>query len=562
MKLAARYSAVVVCALSIAPLCACQHNDPSARVAALCDACDRPDLPGGFALAVVQDERLLFKGAYGLADSEHQVPFRTSTVFDFASVAKQFTGFAVATLVRDGRLSLDDDIHRYLPELPDFGEKVTIGHLLHHTSGIRDWVGLVKLSGTYDGDAITGDFLMKLIRHQRELNFKPGERFQYSNTGYVLLARIVARITGEPFPQWAHEHIFEPLQMRDTHLCDDYREIVPNRAASYTWDEDGRYVNSSDQLEASGSSSLYSTVDDMLKWMANYRTKELGGAAVWDMMLAPGALNNGGPVNYGFGVSLDNRDGSVSFGHGGSWAGFLCQLSYYPEHDITTILAVNRNPAGFDVSSKLMGILLDRDAPGDAPPEVASEDTEVDLSPERLAEYAGPYQLAHDLMWVERLGEELMVRFAWGPQAPVYAVGNDLFLGRGFDGRFTFLRGADGTIDRLVFSLSGKERGPFRKLDERATTFRDVASFVGEYSSPELLTTYTVGVKNDRLVLGHLRNEDVVLQQLDRDDYRANAWWCTKIRVIRDGGDRITGFRLDADEDNVQNLWFARVPTD
>lgn len=160
----------------------------SSQVEALFDACYKPDIPGGFAAAVIKDGKVLFKKAYGFADSENKVAFTTGTVADFASVAKQFTGYAVAELVQDGKLSLDDDIRRYLPDLPDFGATITIRHLLYHTSGIRDWVGLVKLSGRYMEDVISDDFLWKLVTNQKDLNFKPGQSFQYSNTGYLLLA--------------------------------------------------------------------------------------------------------------------------------------------------------------------------------------------------------------------------------------------------------------------------------------------------------------------------------------------------------------------------------------
>lgn len=172
------------------------QEDASSRIRTLFDACDRPDTPGGFAAAVIKDGRVLFKGAYGFSNIEHDIPFTIHTVTDMASIAKQFTGFAVATLIWEGRLGLDDDIRCYLPEVPDFGDTITVRHLLYHTSGVRDWVGLVKISGRYEEDVITDDFLLRLVMNQRDLNFKPGERFQYSNTGYFLLAKIVSRVTG------------------------------------------------------------------------------------------------------------------------------------------------------------------------------------------------------------------------------------------------------------------------------------------------------------------------------------------------------------------------------
>jgi len=169
-------------------------------------ACDKPDIPGGFAAAVIKNGTVIFKKAYGYANFENKIPFTTTTVVDYASIAKQFTGFAIARLIQEGKLHLDDDIRAYLPEVPEFGSMITIDHLLHHTSGIRDWVGLVKISGKYENDVITQDFLMKLMKNQKDLNFKPGEKNQYSNMGYFLLAKIVSRVTGKSF----HHHRGSP----------------------------------------------------------------------------------------------------------------------------------------------------------------------------------------------------------------------------------------------------------------------------------------------------------------------------------------------------------------
>jgi len=554
-----RGSIAAVCALLIIPVWACRHDDLPARIEALCDRCDRPDAPGGFAVAVIKDGRVLFKKAYGFADSEHRVRFATSTVADYASVAKQFTGFAVATLVQDGRLNLDDEIHRFLPELPDFGERITVRHLLHHTSGIRDWVGLAKLSGRYSGDAITRDFLMKLAASQRDLNFKPGESFQYSNTGYFLLARIVERVTGQSFPQWTREQIFEPLGMSDTHFSDDYREIIPNRASSYERADNGLYVNSFDQLESNGSSSLFSTLDDMVKWMANYETHELGGPEVWGMMTRPGTLNSGEETNYGFGVSLDSSQGLASMGHGGSWAGYLCQVSYYPEQKIATVLSVNRDPAGFQLSDELMRTMLHDQKPQDAGRETPPERAEAVIDPKVLADYVGPYLRSGNMMWVRRADDQLTVVFPGGQRAWVYPEAEDRFFSRDFDLEVSFLRGGDGAVNGLAYSVNGRMGEPYRRVDDRASAFVDVDDLVGEYHCPELETTYSIVVRNDRVILEHLHNEDVLLQQLDRDTFRGDAWWCTRIRVTRDSEDRVTGFTLDADSNNIRNLRFVRL---
>lgn len=559
MKVSFHSATAAVCFLLIVPHLACQRDDLAARIETLCESCDRPDIPGGFALAVVTDGDVVFKKGYGFANSEHGARFTTSTVTDFASVAKQFTGFAVATLVHDGRLSLDDEIHSFLPELPDFGEDITVRHLLHHTSGIRDWVGLVKLSGRYDGDAITDEFLMKLAVNQRELNFKPGESFRYSNLGYVLLARIVERVTGQTFREWTHHQIFTPLAMNNTHFSDDYREIVPNRANAYVRVENGRYVNNYSQLEGYGSSSLYSTLDDMIKWMANYRTQALGGPEVWRMMTRPGTLTNNESTDYGFGISINENQEMVSIGHGGSWAGYLCDLSYYPEQKTATILMINRDPAGFQLSGELTMILQGNENPNDTEQGSVPVRTDVELDPDMLSDYVGPYLYSGRPIWIELNDEQLMVRFPGGGKVWIHPEAEDAFFSKDFDARFSFFRDQDGAVDRMVFFLGDVEHEPCPKVSANPSTFVDVEALYGDYYCPEVRTTYSVVAQDDRLILEHPHNEDVLLQQIDHNTYRGNTWWCTEIRVTRDAEGHVIGFKLDADNKNVQGLRFVRL---
>jgi CubicO group peptidase (beta-lactamase class C family) len=550
----------LITVLTICSLWACTADERAARIEALCDGLHRPDIPGGFAVAVVEDGRLAFKKAYGFADSEHRVPFTTSTVFEFASVAKQFAGFAAATLAHEGALDLDAEIHDYLPELPDFGEPITVRNLLHHTSGIRDWVALVKLSGRFEGDAITADYLMKLARRQRDLNFPPGEQFRYSNLGYFLLARIVERVTRQTFRQWTTENIFQPLGMHDTHFCDDYREIVPNRARSYVRADDGRYRIQFDQKEGLGSSSLYSTLDDMVRWMRVYQTRELGGDEVWDRMVEPGTLASGEATTYGFGISISDGSGLSSIGHGGSWAGYLCQVSYYPEHRLATILMINRDPSVVQIGDRLARIMVDDEGAAGAGAASPAARVAVDVEGEDLSDAVGAYRSENGLMFVERTGEQLTVLTAGGQKVWIQPEGRDRFFSTDFaaDVVFSFLRDEHGAVDRLVLSVAGEESEPYHKVSSRAAEFADIESLIGDYECPELETTYHVVVTDDRLVLAHLHNEDVILQQMDRDTYRGNRWWCTRIDVTRDAEDRVIGFRLSADNNCVQDLVFVK----
>jgi CubicO group peptidase (beta-lactamase class C family) len=344
--------------LAVPPDPSLAGGDISGPIESLFESCDNPEIPGGFAAAVIHNGEVVFKKGYGSANNEHNIPFTTRTVADYASVAKQFTGFAIATLAAQGRLNLDEDVRTYIPDVPEFGDTITVRHLVHHTSGLRDWLGLVKISGRYDEDVITEEFIMKLVEHQRELNFRPGEQYQYSNTGYFLLARIVSLVTGQPFPEWMRDNVFAPLGMYDTRFVGDHRELIPGRAASYVRDDYGTYAGNTSNLESCGSSSLFSTIDDMIKWVVNFETRGLGSDAVWETMLRPGVLNNGEETSYGFGLSLGEKSGSASFGHGGSWGGYLCTVTHVPDLGLSYILIFNRDPGGAYVEDDLVDLFV------------------------------------------------------------------------------------------------------------------------------------------------------------------------------------------------------------
>lgn len=536
-----------------------QHAVPS-QVRALFDSCDNPKIPGGFAAAVIKDGKLVFKGAYGFADSENEVPFTTHTRANYASVAKQFTGYAVAMLVRDGKLNLDDDIKRYLPDLPDFRATITVRHLLYHTSGIRDWWGLVKISGRYMHDVITDDFMMKLVMNQKELNFQPGESFQYSNTGYFLLARIIANVTGESFPEWMEENVFRPLGMNDTHFSDDYSELIPYRARSYEKNESGEFQNSTNNMEIYGSSCLISTLDDMIKWGMNYETTDPGGRHVWNMMLVKGLLNNKDSIDYGFGISFSKKDGITSYGHGGSCNGFLSQISVYPEQRLMYILICNRDPSGVYLDDKLLNVFaaetLNRE--DGVEEEGLTQAAQVEIDPKLLKEYAGTYRFFSDnVVSFEKEDDHLIARLPW-ESVRLYGESQNKFFRKDFDAQFEFIKDEDGSVSAVVYWFKGAKNPPFRKLKAEVREAEEAAALCGDYYCPELRTSYRIVIENNHLILWHLHNEDVTLVQLDDDRYLGDRWWCEEVRMLRDQSDKVVGFTLDADRGNIQGLRFVK----
>ena len=318
----------------------------SAEVDRLLDAWHRPDAPGA-AVLVMKDGAVVHSRGYGMANLEQGVPIRTTSVFDIASVSKQFAAFALALLEADGRLEWDDPVHRHLPELADVGRDITLRHLVHHTSGIRDWPGTLAMAGWDYQDVMSFEQILRMAFRQSELNFEPGAEYAYSNTGYNLLAEVVARVSGTSFPAFTEERIFRPLGMTRTHFHDDHTEVVRDRADSYRPAPGGApgYRNVVNSLTALGSSSLFTTVEDLARWMANFDDPVVGDARVFARMHARGVLNGGDTVAYAGGQSLGRFRGSTRWSHTGSWAGYRTALFRHPDDAFAVVVLANRADA-------------------------------------------------------------------------------------------------------------------------------------------------------------------------------------------------------------------------
>jgi CubicO group peptidase (beta-lactamase class C family) len=295
----------------------------------------------GCAVGVVSDGKLIHGKGYGLANLDYSLPIDTRSVFYLASVSKQFTAFSIALAAQEGKLSLDDDVRKYIPELPDYGTPVTIRHLVHHTSGVRDYLTLIPLSGRHSDDNWTDAALSGLISRQKALNFTPGSEYLYSNTGYVLLAEVVKRATGQPLSAYANAKIFQPLGMKDTHFHDDASVIVPRRVIGYTSTPNGWRMNHWFSFDKVGDGGLYSTIEDLAKWDANFYSGQVGGAAVKSQILQRGLLTRGDTTTYAFGLIFNSYRGLPVIEHGGSLTGFRTGLIRFPDQRLSAIVLCN-----------------------------------------------------------------------------------------------------------------------------------------------------------------------------------------------------------------------------
>ena len=310
------------------------------RVDAVFAQWNRTDSPG-CAVGVYRGGVIEYARGYGMANLELGVALSPQSVFDIGSTSKQFTAMSIMLLARDGKLSLDDDIRKYVPELPNYGKTITIRHILTHTSGIRDYLTLWGLAGVDDADLTTDDDALALIARQRELNFAPGDQWLYSNSGFFLASVIVKRVSGKTLARFAAERIFAPLGMTHTRFNDDHMAVIPDRATGYAPRDSGGWATAMSNFEQTGDGAVQTSIEDLERWDENFYTGAVGGAETLATMQKTAVLNDGKQQTYALGLMVDRYRGLRAVSHGGSWAGYRAELLRFPEQHLSVACLCN-----------------------------------------------------------------------------------------------------------------------------------------------------------------------------------------------------------------------------
>ncbi|UCC40642.1 MAG: serine hydrolase, partial [Candidatus Aminicenantes bacterium] len=477
----------------------------------------------GIAVLVVRDGEVQLRRCYGMANLEHKVPITPDTVFDIASVSKQFCGMAVSMLIEQGKIALQNDIRKYIPELPDFCHTITDDHLVHHTSGIRDWPATLALAGWRMDDVISFDQILTMAFNQQGLNFKPGDEYSYSNTGYNLLAELVKRVTGKTFRQWTDENIFQPLGMINTHFHDDHTELVPDRAYGYSRGRDGKFRAVPNGLTALGSSSLYTSINDLAKWVMNLDDQKIGGKAVLERMVKQGVLNSGKEIAYAFGLSVGQYRGLKTLSHGGSWASFRTYLVHFPEERFSVVVLLNYSPsnsnrAAYDVVDIY---LADKLKPRSKTPKKKEEPKPVKVPITILDDYVGTYRLGEAwYVTISRTGDRLMTQATAEDIYPMTATSDKRFWVKDYNAPIVFERDKEGRVSHFLY------RGmTCPKLEDvPAPGLEQLAELTGEYTSEELKTFYSISLDDGKLVAKHMRNVSIALTYAYKDDFLGCVW--------------------------------------
>ncbi len=329
----------------VAGILQAQPGPRDERVDRIFAAYDRADAPG-CVLGVVRDGKFIYQRGYGMANLDYDIPNAPGMVYYVGSVSKQFTAAAIALLALDGRISLDDDIRKYFPEMPGYARPVTIRQMVHHTSGLRDIYGIMDLAGKRLEDVFPDAEAIALIARQKETNFAPGAEHLYSNSGYFLLGQLVKRVTGQSLREFAEERIFRPLGMTETHFHDEPGHLMKRRAMSYEPGPGGRgyrisYIQNFDKIGAGG---LYTTLDDLLKWDTNYYTQQVGGPAFQQMVHTRGVLTGGDTLVYAFGNNVTSYRGLRVTEHSGALMGYKAEVLRFPDQRFSVLLQCNYGP--------------------------------------------------------------------------------------------------------------------------------------------------------------------------------------------------------------------------
>lgn len=511
----------------------------------------------GCTIGIIQGDSLIYSKGYGMANLEYSIPNGPETIYHMASVSKEFTGYAIVLLARQGRLSLDDDIRKYLTWFPDMKEKITIRHLLNHTSGIRDQWQLLAVSGTRLDDVITQEHVVKLLSRQKELNFKPGDRYLYCNSGYTMCAEIVKAVTGKTLRQFTDSAIFKPLGMSQTHFHDDYTEIVPNRSYSYSRKGLG-FSNSVLSYSNAGATSLFTNINDLSKWVKNYYHTVAGDQNDIKTLTQKGILNNGEEINYALGVISNKYKGWTQFSHGGADAGYRTYLSVFP--NLKMGFLVFSNLADFNTSEKTyaMADLFIKDNTGNPAAVTAVVDSSTALVRDsaRWKILAGSYIT----------DEGVRAQINWFNGRLMYIVNNSF--------RAMATHSSDTLADlteperKLVYRISVKDTlvdvftpggdYHFRKFQPgKLYTDEALRKYTGTYYSDELDCSYSIILKDHQLYLTHPKYNDTRLTLNGDDQLACGFWWMNNMIVQRSSKNEVIGFEVN--NGRVLHLKFRKI---
>ena len=518
---------------------------------------DTPDSPGG-TVGIIKEGNLIFAKGYGSANLDYNIPNESQTVFRIGSTSKQFTAACVVLLSQRGKLSLDDKLIKFFPDFPAYANDITIQHLLNHTSGVRDYLGLARLAGLESDDFYTDETVEKWLANQEALNFNPGDEYVYSNSGYWLLGQIVKKVSGVTMSEYAEDNIFIPLEMNETHFHNDHTQIVKNRASGYRPNRAGGYSISMTTLDMIGDGGIFTTVEDLAKWDAAFYESKSLNQDFWAIMTKVGTLNNGEKLTYAAGLGVDTYKGLKIIQHGGSFVGFRAEMIRLPEAQFSVIILANRADARPTRLAYQVADIFLKDQYKKENESINTDSEESSLKPitltnKELQAFEGDYwstrnkisrklEVINDtLNYVRGNGRATQMfpvsknEFQWiGPSVPIVLAVNSKAKPKEFTMKFP-----NEPLSTFV---------EYTPLTAYSTS--DLETYSGEYYCAELDVVYSLKIEGGGLILYIKGNSAGVAEQIMKDKLSWNSRLTFEFNEARDM------FRLSMGR--VKNLKFIK----
>ncbi len=513
----------------------------------------------GCTIGIVMNDSLVFAKGYGSANLEYGIANTPQTIFHMASISKQFTAYSIILLAAQGKLSLDDDVHKYLSWFPDLKEKITIRNLLNHTSGIRDQWQLLAISGTRLDDVITQEHVVKILSKQQALNFKPGDEYSYSNSGFTMLAEIVKSVSGMSLRKFTDSAIFKPLGMTSTHFHDDYTEIEKNRSYSYERKDSSHFSNSVLSYSNAGATSLFTNIPDMSKWIMNFYRPKVGTQKNIEQLTKVAGLNNGKELSYAQGIVSDTYKGWRQFSHGGSDAGYRTYISVLP--DLKMGFLVFSNLADLGPSSKVyaMADLFVKDTTQKkAVTKKSARDSTAAVLKDTLAlkKFLGSYISEDGLPFSFSLKNSMLYYQIYDESGFLIKELKDSFsIPSAPEVKFAFgLKAKDTTVAIItpdkIYHLT-------KYVKDTIQNDNLLQSYTGSYYCPELDCKYGIVLKDHQLMLTNAKYNDTKLTRTSPDHLTNDFWWMGHLKILRDINQKVIGFEVNSDR--IMHLKFNKI---
>ncbi len=522
---------------------------------------DKKDSPG-CALVIIKDGQIVYKRGYGMAHLEQNSPITSTTAFDIGSVSKQFTAMSLLLLAEQGKVSLDDDIRKYLPEMPQYESPITIRHLINHTSGLRDYLTLVVLAGGgRDEDFYVDGEVVDLLARQKQLNFKPGEQWLYSNSGYFLLSQIVKRASGKTLRQFADENIFKPLGMKNTRFNDDHTEVIKNRAQGYAPRRGGGFSISVSPLDMVGDGNVVTTVEDLFLWDQNFYRNKLGkgGQELINEALRTGVLNSGEKLEYAAGIVVTSYKGLKEVSHGGAFVGYRAGLLRLPDQQFS--VACECNLATIDpmtLAHRVADVYLADQFKQEAAKKSDELPKFIELPESELKDKIGAFRnTVNGVIWKFRVREGKLTADVPGAVLQFAAVNANEFHSLSGPVKRALKFEKQGQNKLMWVTPEGQKPVKFEAVELVSPSPVELADYAGDYYSDELGVTYKVAIEGGKLYIRHENKYKVLptnaLEPTLKDTFFIQG---VTLNFKRNEQQKVSAFTLDAGR--VRNISFVK----